>query len=537
MASYEIIVIGAGHNGLICGAYLARAGLRVLVVEKRLELGGGLCTEEVVLPGFYHNLHSFFHRWVPELPFYVDLELDKYGVRYILPPVQSVSPLSDGRCLIWHVDVDKTCKNISYFSPKDAKTYLELKARYQKMSSEILVPETYSPPLPCDEKAALLEKTDLGREYLGISARTPRQLAMETFESEPMRAMMLFLVTVRGFMVDEPGLGYCFASLLIGGTKGSLCAGGSHNLAHGIAKALIAAGGDIWEQCGAREIVVEGGEARGIILEDGRRVLAEKAVVSAVDPTQTFLEMVGDSHLPADFLEKARNFKYGPLNILFGAYAALREAPHYTSASFDPDIDRALNYNIGYECVGDFDDHMHEITQGIPPRVPGLQCAVPTLHDPTQAPLGRHTVLAWQFVPYELKDGGVKKWDEIAEGYMETCLERWRHYAPNLADENILAKWPFTPLDIERKLVNMKRGDAGLGAYFRIQMLENRPLPGAKPYCTPLPRLYICSSAAHPGGAITGAPGYNAAGVILDDMNLKRWWTTRDARVLWERAR
>ncbi len=528
MATYDVIVIGAGHNGLICGTYLARAGLRVAAIERRLEMGGGLCTEDVTLPGFSHNLHSFFHRWVPELPFYQDLGLGELGVRYILPAVQSAQPMSDGSCLIWHTDLDRTLKSIAHYSPRDAKTYQELLARYREMGAEILGPEMYSPPLPPQEKAALLERTSLGREYLEITRRTPRELVLEFFESEAMRALVLFLVTVKGFLVDEPGLGYVFPSSITGGTKGSMCRGGSHNLAHGLAKAFTRAGGDIWEVCHVQRVIVEGGEARGVELEDGRRLTATRAVAAGVDPPQLFGELLPEQHVPADLRARASTWRFGPMGILYSTHLALREPPRHRAAAHDPEIDRALNYNIGYECVQDFDVQWDEIQRGLLPRKPGMQCAVPTLHDATQAPPGKHTLFTWQFVPYELAGGGAGRWDEVAAEYGEVCIERWRQYAPNLNGKNIIAKWWYTPLDIARKMLNMKGGDFHSGALTRGQMLENRP------HRTPIPRLYLCAGGSHPHGLICGAPGYNAAGVILDDLGVKPWWPRIDARRHWE---
>ncbi len=538
MDTFDVIIIGAGHNGLICGNYLARAGLKVLICERRMEPGGGLCTEEMTIPGFWHNIHSFFHRWVPALPFYKDLELEKFGVRYLMPAVQSVAPFSDGSCLIIHQDMDKTCKSIAHFSEKDAKTYREVWQRYDEIRAKIYFPDMYSPPVPFEEKKALLEKFSVGREYLEINEKAPRQVVDEHFESDQLKAMLWFMCTVKGFTMDDPGVGIVVPTSVAGGISGAMCVGGSHDLAHGLVKALEANGGRLYEVSHVREIVVENGRATGVVLDDGRAFKAEKAVVSAIDPHQTFLDLVGEDKLESSFCEKVKNYKYG-INaaVLFSVHAALNEPLRHISAKHDPDIDNALNYCIGYECVEDFDEHNREIFAGIPPAKPGMQCAHPTLHDPTQAPPGKHTVFLWQFAPYNLKDGGPEKWDEIKDEYMETCLARWRHYAPNLDEKNILGKWSFSPLDVERNIINMKQGDFHVGAVMQSQMGENRPVPGLRPYRTPVDGLYMCGSPTHPHGVITGAPGYNGAGVILDDLGLKKWWDAIDARSLWEKER
>ncbi|MBI5966393.1 MAG: NAD(P)/FAD-dependent oxidoreductase [Deltaproteobacteria bacterium] len=532
--TFDAIIIGGGHNGQILGGYLTKAGLETLVLERRMEPGGGLCTEEVTIPGFWHNLHAYFLRWLPDLPFYKDLELERYGIKVKMPPVQTVVPFSDGRCLVFHMDEGKTIKNISYFSRKDAQTYKDLLGRFRAINEKIITPEGYSPPLPSQEKKALLEKSELGREYLAISKKSPLELAKEFFESEQMRAMVIFVVTTRMFLADEPGLGYHFIQALNGSVRGSFCMGGSHYLAHGTCKFLEAHGGRLWEASHVREIIVEGGRATGVILDDGRRIHARRLVVSSVDIPQTFLELVGEDKLEPHIVQRAKNFKFSRF-VLFSAHLALNEPLHYTSTPFNPDINAGFNYNIGLESTEDFLGHVREINEGIPPKKPGMQCAVPTLHDPTQAPPGKHAAFLWQFAPYHLRDGGPQAWDRIKAEYMEVCLERWRQYAPNLNTSNIIAKYAFSPLDVERKLINMCYGDHCVGRASQDQMLENRPFPGLKPYRTPIEGLYLCGSGSHPFGNITGAPGYNAANVICEDLELKKWWNPPDLRELWSK--
>jgi len=532
--TFDAIIIGGGHNGQILAGYLTKAGLETVVLERRMEPGGGLCTEEVTIPGFCHNLHAYFLRWLPDLPWFKDLELERFGIQIKMPPVQTVSPFSDGRCLVFHSDDEKTIKNIFYFSPKDAKTYRELLGRFRAINEKIITPEGYSPPLPFEEKKALLEKSELGREYLAISRKSPLELAKEIFESEQMRSMLIFVVTTRMFLMDEPGLGYHLVQALNGSVRGCYCTGGSHYLAHGLCKFLEAHGGRLWEASHVREIVIEGGRAKGVILDDGRRIHARKLVASSTDIPQTFLELIGEDKLQPQVAERAKNFKFAKL-VLFSAHLALNEPLRYTSAAFNPDINEGFNFNVGLESTDDFLAHVREINEGIPPKKPGMQCAFPTLHDSTQAPPGKHTALLWQFAPYHLKDGGPEAWDKIKNEYMEVCLERWRQYAPNLDGRNIIAKYAFTPLDVERKLTNMRGGDHCVGRASFDQMLENRPFPGLKPYRTPVEGLYLCGSGSHPFGNITGAPGYNAAKVIAEDLKLKTWWNPPDLRELWSK--
>ena len=534
--TFDAIIIGGGHNGQILSAYLTKAGLETLVLERRMEPGGGLCTEEVTVPGFYHNVHAFFLRWVPDLPFYKDLELANFGVQMKMPEVQTVAPFSDGRCLVMYKDEEKTLRNIAYFSKKDAATYRDLLKRFKEMSAKIITPEGYAPPLPAAEKKALLEKSPLGREYLEICKKTPIELAREYFETEQMRAMIIFMVTTRMYLADEPGLGYHMVAAMVGGLSGTLCLGGSHYLAHGLSKVIERNGGRVWEASPVREIIIENGKAKGVILDDGRRFYARKCIASSVDIPQTFLHLIGKDKLSREVAEKAEGFKFAKL-VLFSVHLALNEPLKYTSAKFNPDIDLGFNYNVGLESIPDFEAHLREVNEGVPPRKPGMQCAVPTLHDPVQAPPGKHTAFLWQFAPYHLKDGGPEAWDRVKEEYMEVCLERWRQYAPNCNSKNIIAKYSFSPLDVERKLINMKGGDHCVGAATFDQMLENRPFPGLLPYRTPIEGLYLCGSGSHPFGNCTGAPGYNAAGVICEDLKIPQWWSTHDLRELWSKLR
>ncbi len=192
-----------------------------------------------------------------------------------------------------------------------------------------------------------------------------------------------------------------------------------------------------------------------------------------------------------------------------------------------------MNLCIGYETLEDFEAHLQAITSGRPPAKPGMQCGVFTLFDQTQAPQGRHTALMWQVAPYRLADGGPEGWDRIKDEYVEACIARWRHYAPNLDGANILARATYTPHDIVRNMHTMREADFNAGALCRSQVLENRPVPGMSRYKTPLTGLYLTGSSTHPGGLLTGAPGYNAARAIHEYTGLPIWWNPPGPERLW----
>ena len=533
MAEYDFIIIGGGHNALICGGYLAKSGHRTLVLERRSMVGGGSISEEVTVPGFLHNLHSAFHRYVPDLPWYNDLELGRFGVRYYQADVQNMLPFSDGRCLLIHRDFETSVKKIARISERDAKVYRDIFPRWREMAQRYLLPEMYSPPIEETEKFSLWKKTDDGRELARIARMSAVEVIRETFEDPHLQALVLYYIAVKGWDWEDPGLGFQVVMSTVGAERAGVCIGGSGQLSQGLHTALIAHGGLALTGRSVTEILVEGNRAAGVRTADGETHTASKGVVSALTPQQTFLELLdGGQVLDANVLEKVRDFEYSQWK-LFGGHLALDEPPKYKAAEFDPDIQNAVNLCIGYESLDDFDAHLKALQAGRPPEQPGMQCGVFTLFDPSQAPDGKHTALLWQVAPYDLKDGGPAHWENIKEEYLETCIARWRHYAPNLDGKNILGKATYTPYDIARSVVNMKEGDFNCGAMIRSQILENRPVPELSNYKTPLEGLYLTGSSTHPGGLLTGGPGYNTARAIHEDQGMDIWWNPPDPLKLW----
>ncbi len=327
--SYDGIIVGAGHHGLILGTYLARAGLDILLVERRLTYGGGLATEEVTEPGFYHNLHSINHFHISETPWFKDLGLDD-TVTYITPRYEFGQAHRDGTALVLGRDLEETVANIARFSPRDAATFREWNRSAEAITAQVLLPERFAEPLPQHEREDLLSRTAMGRHFLAATRRQPLDLVEELFENEHVRLLMLFKISLFGtWLTDTLSKTSPMGSVIRAfdlQTGYQLCQGGSFNLARGLMEAFIAAGGTYQPQAHVARIVIEGGRATGIALADEHTVRARQFVASTLDVHQTFETMIGRAQLPEDFRRKLDGFKYTPWS-LYGLHLALQREP------------------------------------------------------------------------------------------------------------------------------------------------------------------------------------------------------------------
>ncbi|MBI2897831.1 MAG: NAD(P)/FAD-dependent oxidoreductase [Deltaproteobacteria bacterium] len=513
----DVAVIGAGHNGLVCATYLARAGLDVLVLERRLEAGGGLSTEEVTLPGFLHNLHSFFHDAVAVMPAMKELELEANGARYVRPPVQVGIARADGRALVIHEDLEATARSIARFSERDAEAYRKVVMDYRDFMEAVVLPALYSEPPPPSATVAPLESTPEGMAYLKLGRMTPRGASEALFEDETLQAAVLFqLVVPRGILPDYAGLGMTVPLVVTQVEPSHVCVGGSHALAHALWRALLRAGGRVRGVAHVEQVLVEGGRATGVRLSGGEEIRARRAVVSAVDVWQTF-DLVPPDGVPEPVRRAVRAFRADEFS-LFSVHLALAEPPRFAAARFDPDLDRALKVAVGFDCPRDFDDCFGAIRRGEIPARPAMYVSCPTVHDPSQAPPGRHTLLAWFPVPARPGGRPVEAWHELADGVMASCLDRLREAAPNLGGDVVLGKRALTPADIVGKLPNMRDGGVFMGRSSLDQIEAFRPLPGYSSYRAPVPGLYLAGASCHPGGGILGATGGIAAQVVKEDL-------------------
>jgi len=528
--TYDGIVIGAGHHGLILGTYLARAGLKILLAERRLTYGGGLCTREATLPGFYHNLHSINHFHISETPWFKDLGLDE-RVTYITPRYEFGQAHHDGTALVLGRDLEESIANIARFSPKDAQTFREWNRKAETITREIFLPERYAEPLPQAEREALLKRTALGREFLEVANRQPLDVVRELFENEHVRLLFLFKVSLFGtWLVDTLSKTSPMGSVIRAFDLESgyqLCQGGSFNLARGLMEAFIAAGGTFAPQVDIDRVVIENGKATGIALADGRTVRARQFVASTLDVHQTFEKLIGREQLPAAFLNKLDSFQYTAWS-LFGLHLALNESPRFAAERFDPNINRTLKWSIGAETMDDLYAAHADVQAGRVPKIVQFGSGPLSLLDPTQAPPGKHTTYCWHVMPLDPDIGG-RSYERFKEEFADRIVETFARYCPNMTRENILGRYIYTGREYVQEMINMRGGDIFMGAFNAEQVMYNH-----FGYRSPIPNLYSAGSSGHPGGAISGGAGYITAGIIAKELGITPWWTPWDARAALE---
>lgn len=534
-AEYDGIVIGAGHNGLILQAYLAKAGLKTLVVERSAQVGGGLHTVSAGkrpdapladgprVAGFRHNVHAVFLRGITGTPWFRDLDLASYGARLIEPAVNLALHLEDGRCFVVHREAEATARSLARFSQRDADTFLRLRDYYERVVDEVMVPELAAPPLAKEETHRLLARSESGRRYLEAAALSAREFVEQHFESDAVKCLLLAICVLREVDVHIRGMGYVPAQLIGARGKAQLAVGGSGELARAMERCVRAHHGAVLVNEAPRRIVVEQGVAKGIELSDGSFIGARRFIASSLNPIQTLLDLVGPDHLPLGLDARVERYRFSVVGPLFGVHLALQEAPEYRGVNFDADAARSFMNVVGLDRPEQIYELHQRLSAGQLPERIWMNGATPTLHDPTQGSDGKQTAFVWQKVPYALGGDG-DRWDAMKEGHMAAVLARWREYAPNLTNETILDRFAVTPRDTERRLPNMARGDLNVGWLDEEQSGAGRPLPELSQYRTPIKGLYLCGACTYPGGNITGFPGYNAAGVIAKDLGLARWW-------------
>ncbi len=530
--SFDLVVLGGGPNGLALAAYLARAGMRIVVLERRHEAGGGLLTEEVTLPGFLHNTHAVYMTMVDYAPIYSDLELERrYQVRHIHPELQFSLLLSGGRSVRLYSSVERTCESLAQFSRRDADAYRELSRSADRLVDELVAPATYVAPEPVLDQLVKLGETSIGREVLAQSEKSPLEIVQAHFEDEHVRALMLYVMTHWGVAYDEAGIGFLPLLYLNRASRYRLVQGGSHRVAQALHRIIHEEGSLVLTSQRVKRILVGDSGTSGVELEDGRRLLGKHGVASTLDPFQTFFDLIGEANLPAEFRERLKDWRW-EASSLFGLHLALGEAPRF-AVSDGPGADRALVTLLGYDSSADVVAEQDAVRSGRLDQAVRLACCFPSTHDPTQAPAGRHTGICTRIAPHRLSEGGAEGWYQLAlkEQLAAECLDALSTHAPNLGREQVLWKYVSTPLDIENKNRAMVEGSIKHGRYTPFQMGYLRPNEACSRTQTPIDRLYLCGASCYPGGLVIFGPAYLAANHIAERAGVRKWWPEPEAVV------
>src|SRR6185503_17794234 len=368
----------------------------------------------------------------------------------------------DSEVLVWWTDFEKTFDSFSRFSRRDARVLREWRERFTPIVEKILVPESRTAPIPQDRRRTLLENTQEGRLLLETSALSPLEFVRREFEHPLIQAGLLFFNGLREVDPCCKGFGHHIPALLASSGKAQMCLGGSASLAHALTSAVHKSGGDIQLSSGIRQIITEDERVVGIETMKGDFIRARSFIASALNPQQTFLELLDESVLPAEWREKAAQFKYNVLAPLFALYVTLREPPLYKAVENHKHLKDAFMIILGLEHSNQFTDILeHHASGTIPPTVMWGSC--PTNFDQSQAPAGKHTAFMWEKLPYRL-NGDADNWDAYKEKHGRKMLSEWQEYAPNL-ESSVIDWFTRSPLDTERTLPNMKFGDLLIGAF------------------------------------------------------------------------
>lgn len=525
---YDAIIIGGGHNGLVCAAYLAKAGRKVLVLERRHVLGGAAVSEEMY-PGFTFSVASYVvSLFRPHI--IRDLELAKHGYE-VIPMDCSFLPLPNGDSLARWSDPQRSRREIARFSKKDSEIYPEFGKVMTHMGKLAKAVIDYPAPditsIKPKELSNLLRLgrtfKDLGPDLLHLNTKLITMSALDFldlwFESETLKAPMAVSGIIGTFQgVRSPGTAYVLLHHYMGQLDGAFRSwgfskGGTGGISMACARAAESFGAEIRTEAPVQQVLIKKGNAEGVVLENGDEIIA-KTVISNLDPNRTYLKMVGEKYLEDDVLKEIKRFKLrgssGKVNL------ALDRVPEFSCRPGDGDHirgDIAIAPSIDY-----LEKAFDQAKYGEFSTRPYINAVIPTLTDPSLAPPGKHILSCFvQYAPYNIKEGA-ENWPKYREAFGDTVVDTMAEYIPGLKD-SILYRQVLTPWDLEQKM-GLTEGNIFHGELSLEQLLFQRPIASYAKYKTSIPKLWMCGSGTHPGGGIMGAGGELCARSMLTSRSI-----------------
>ncbi|MCH2209747.1 MAG: NAD(P)/FAD-dependent oxidoreductase [Fuerstiella sp.] len=534
---YDTIIIGGGHNGLVCAAYLARSGRSVLVLERRPIVGGACVTEEL-WPGYKVSTAAYvISLLLPEIE--QELELKQYGYEVLARTPSSFTPFDDGRSLILGADDTSNYAEILKFSAKDAEAWPRYESLLTNVAEKLEPILSSTPPdlLPLPKtwrRRSLRKKISDGRKIVhlhkaieSLGNQMPEAIELLTgaalpildrwFESDELKGTLATDAIIGNFQsVSAPGTAYVLLHHVMGAAGGArgvwgYVRGGMGRLSEALASAGQSHGVEIHTGAPVSRILVDSNHVRGVQLEDGSKYEAAN-VASGIDARHTFSRLLSGDVLPATFQAAVERIDYSSASMKINL--ALNQLPDFTAM---PGINEPGPQHRGTIHINahiqDLEQGCFEARQGYPSTRPIIEMTIPSAVDPSIAPPGHHVAsLFVQFAPYQLANG---TWEDHRETFADRCISEIMKYAPNF-ESAIEHRQILTPVDLEQ-VYGLTGGNIFQGSMSLHQLFSMRPVPGWSDYRTPVEGLYLCGSATHPGGGVMGASGRNAAQAIIQD--------------------
>jgi len=517
MSQVDIVVMGAGHNGLTAAAYLAKAGKKVLVLERKPHYGGGVSTRELIRPGFWHDEHSNVHIMIQGNPMLRDDELgllSKFGLEYIYPELPHASIFEDGTIVRSWRDLDRTCAEIAAFSSKDAEAYRKF-AQASMAALPMFMSGLYAPPFPMGAFVAMMDQSDEGRFLLDVMQRSALDVVDHYFESDLLRLHIVRMVTENLQMPDElgTGMGAFLMPGIIHAYGCSMPKGGSGQLSHALVRAIEHFGGEVRCNAEVARVIVASGKAVGLELLDGETFMAKDGVIGAIHP-HVLRKFVAET--PEPVLDRAERVTQSTFSINL-THLTLKER---LKLKVGNDTNAMMTELMDFYTVRDMLLEYDKLRRGeVSDRL--IAGGDNTIFDPSRAPEGAGVFYGVNFAPYDLHPGGAASWDERKEEIADKALAQYRKFYANLTDDNITGRLVRSPVDHERDSpASFIKGDIHGCAPFFYQTVAHRPTPDLGSFRVPgVEGLYLVGPFMHPGGGVFGA-GRATAIQMMDDLGI-----------------
>jgi phytoene dehydrogenase-like protein len=511
---YDVVVIGSGHNGLVAASYLAKAGEKVLVLERNDWFGGGAYTAESVAPGFRHDWHSATHIVIQANPLLQNDELglkSKYGLKYVHSDAVFSTIFDDQSYIVSYVDLDRTCESIARISPRDGEAYRRF-AEKSKALLPIIVQGMFVPPPPQGPFWALLDQSPEGQELMLAMQKSMLDLVREMFTHEKVMVHLLKFAAEMLVAPEEKGTGAILFNMpgFIHTYAPGIAVGGSGALVDALIRCLTDKGAELRSNSEVVKVLVEGGRAVGVRLKDGETIRAKTAVIGQIHPW--LLADLVDG-LDARIARNAKNTLTASFAIMVGHYA-LDEPPKYHVGE---EPGRVALTNFAPSTLERYRRVFDDFRYGELSRDAILAAHLNSQFDPSRAPPGKGALSIFGFAPFELREGGSAAWDRRKQEVGDLMRRQFAHYASNFDATNIIAEHFDTPLDVRRHSPTFQGGDVGgVGKYFH-QIGGHRPTPDLAQYAVPgIERMYLAGTFMHPPGGITGGGRATAVRICSD---------------------